>query len=69
LGFYQVTLAEKAGVTRLTVLKIESDESQRMDPRRLKALQSLQRVFEEVYGIEFVSASKNSGEGLRFRKP
>jgi DNA-binding XRE family transcriptional regulator len=68
VGIDQVTLAEKAGVTRLTVLKIESDESDRMDPRRLKALQSLQRVFEDAYGIEFFAASKSSGEGVRFRK-
>jgi DNA-binding XRE family transcriptional regulator len=68
VGIDQVKLAEEAGVTRLTVLKIESDENDKMDPRRLKVLQSLQRVFEDVYGIEFFAASKNSGEGLRFRK-
>lgn len=39
-----------------------------MDPRRLKVLQSLQRVFEDEYGIEFFAASENSGEGVRFRK-
>jgi hypothetical protein len=33
---------------------IESDESDQMDPRRLKVLQSLQRVFEDEYGIEFL---------------
>jgi DNA-binding XRE family transcriptional regulator len=69
VGIDQATLAEQAGLTRLTVLKIESDESDGMDPRRLKALQSLQRVFEDAYKIEFLAASKNSGEGLRFRKP
>jgi predicted transcriptional regulator len=69
VGIDQKTLAEKAGVTRLTVQKIESDESDRMDPRRLSALQSLQRVLEDKYKIEFFEASENSGEGLRFRKP
>ena len=39
-----------------------------MDPRRLKVLHSLQRVFEDEYGIEFFAASENSGEGVRFRK-
>lgn len=68
VGIDQGALAEKAGVTRLTVLKIESDESDRMDPRRLKILQLLQAVFENEYGIEFIAASKNSGEGLRFRQ-
>ena len=68
VGIDQETLAEQAGVTRLTVIKIEADESDRMDPRRLKALRSLQRVLEDEYGIEFTAASKNAGEGVRFRK-
>jgi DNA-binding XRE family transcriptional regulator len=67
-GIDQETLAQKAGVTRQAVIKIESDESDRMDPRRLKILQSLQRIFEDDYGIEFFEASENSGEGVRFRK-
>jgi DNA-binding XRE family transcriptional regulator len=67
-GIDQAKLAEKAGVARKTIVLIEADESDRMDPRRLKILQSLQRVFETEYGIEFFEASENSGEGVRFRK-
>jgi DNA-binding XRE family transcriptional regulator len=67
-GIDQAKLAEKAGVARKTIVLIEADESDRMDPRRLKILQSLQRVFEDDYGIEFFEASENSGEGVRFRK-
>jgi DNA-binding XRE family transcriptional regulator len=67
-GIDQAKLAEKAGVARKTIVLIEADESERMDPRRLKVLQSLQRVFEDNYGIEFFAASENSGEGVRFRK-
>jgi DNA-binding XRE family transcriptional regulator len=67
-GIDQETLAEKAGVTRQTVIKIEADESDRMDPRRLTILQAFQRVFEDNYGIEFFEASEDSGEGVRFRK-
>jgi len=68
VGIDQETLATKAEVTRQAVIKIESDESHRMDPRRLKVLQSLQRVFEDDYGVEFFAASESSGEGVRFRK-
>jgi hypothetical protein len=57
-----------AGVARKTIVLIEADENDQMDPRRLKVLQSLQRVFEDEYGIEFFAASENSGEGVRFRK-
>ena len=68
LGIDQATLAKKAGVTRQTVMKIEADDSDRVDPRRLKVLQRLQRVLEDAYGIEFFAASDHSGEGVRFRK-
>jgi DNA-binding XRE family transcriptional regulator len=68
-GIDQAKLAEKAGVARKTIVLIEADESDRMDPRRLNILQSLQRVFEDNYGIEFFEASESSGEGVRFRKP
>jgi DNA-binding XRE family transcriptional regulator len=68
VGIDQEALAAKANVTRQAVIKIEADESDRMDPRRLKILQSLQRVFEDEFGIEFFAASEDSGEGVRFRK-
>jgi DNA-binding XRE family transcriptional regulator len=68
VGIDQAALAEKAGVARKTVVLIEADESDRMDPRRLKILHSLQRVFEDEYGVEFFAAGENSGEGVRFRK-
>jgi DNA-binding XRE family transcriptional regulator len=67
-GIDQAKLAEKAGVARKTIVLIEADESDRMDPRRLKILRSLQRVFEDEYKIEFFEASESSGEGVRFRK-
>ena len=69
MGIDQGELAEKAGVARKTIVLIEADKNDRMDPRRLKILQDLQRVFADDYGIEFFEASENSGEGLRFRKP
>ena len=68
IGIDQATLADKAGVARKTIVLIEADESDKMDPRRLKVLAALQRVFEDEYGIEFFAASENSGEGVRFRK-
>ncbi len=68
VGIDQETLASKADVTRQAVIKVEADESDKMDPRRLKVLAALQRVFEDEYGIEFFAASENSGEGVRFRR-
>lgn len=68
VGIDQDTLASKADVSRQAVIKIEADESEKMDPRRLRILQSLQQVFEDEYGVEFFPASESSGEGVRFRK-
>ncbi|MGY4512371.1 helix-turn-helix transcriptional regulator [Bradyrhizobium sp. USDA 3650] len=67
-GVDQATLALEAGVTRQAVSVVETDESVKMDPRRRKVLEAMQRVLEDNYGIEFFAASENSGEGVRFRK-
>lgn len=67
-GADQATLAEKAGVTRQAVSVVETDDGEKMDPRRRKILESMRRVLEEEYGIEFFAANENSGEGVRFRK-
>jgi DNA-binding XRE family transcriptional regulator len=68
VGIDQKTLAETAGVARKSVVTLEADKGEKMDPRRLKVLQELQRVLEDVYGVEFFAASEHSGEGVRFRK-
>jgi DNA-binding XRE family transcriptional regulator len=67
-GVDQATLALRAGVTRQAVSVVETDESERMDPRRRKVLEAMRHVLEDEYGIEFFAASENSGEGVRFRK-
>ena len=67
-GVDQATLAESAGVTRQAISVVETDENEKMDPRRRKVLEAMQRVLEDEYGIEFFAASENSGEGVRFRK-
>ena len=68
VGIDQKTLAETAGVSRKSVVTLEADKSEKMDPRRLKVLQELQRAFEDIYGVEFFAASEHSGEGVRLRK-
>lgn len=55
-------------MTRQAVSVVETDESEKMDPRRRKILEAMQLVLEDKYGIEFFAASQNSGEGVRFRK-
>ncbi|KWV48417.1 hypothetical protein AS156_18220 [Bradyrhizobium macuxiense] len=67
-GVDQATLALRAGVTRQAVSVVETDEGEKMDPRRRKVLEAMQRVLEDEYEIEFLAASEKSGEGVRFRK-
>jgi DNA-binding XRE family transcriptional regulator len=68
-GVDQATLASLAGVTRQAVSVVETDSGEKMDPRRRKVLEAMQRVLENEYGVEFFAASENSGEGVRLRKP
>jgi DNA-binding XRE family transcriptional regulator len=67
-GLDQKELAERTGMTRLTILRIESGEREALDARRKRAIAQLVRVLED-HGIEFLSATKQSGEGVRFKKP
>ncbi|MGX9390228.1 helix-turn-helix transcriptional regulator [Nitrobacteraceae bacterium UC4446_H13] len=67
-GVDQATLASLAGVTRQAVSVVETDSSEKMDPRRRKVLEAMQRVLEDEYGVELFAASENSGEGVRFRE-
>ena len=65
-GIDQKTLAQRPRVSRKTVVVIKSDASERMDPRRVRALKALADALTESYGIEFLRASKAGGEGVRF---
>jgi DNA-binding XRE family transcriptional regulator len=67
-GVDQSTLGKLSGVSRQTVIAIESCESDAMEYRRYEALQRLQEVFEKQFGIEFLSPTGSAGEGLRLRK-
>lgn len=66
-GIDQATLAEKAGVTRQAVSVVELDPGIKMDPRRRRVLEAMQRALEEEYGVLFFEQSETSGEGLRFK--
>jgi DNA-binding XRE family transcriptional regulator len=67
-GVDQATLASLAGITRQAVSVVETDSGEKMDPRRRKMLEAMQRTLEDEYGVEFFAASEDSGEGVRFRK-
>lgn len=67
LGWKQVDLAERSGVSEIAIKKIERNEA---DPRG-STLEKIQRAFWES-GVEFFDAGQMlepGGQGVRFRAP
>lgn len=67
-GIDQATLSKSAKVSRKTIVAIENDQSETMDYRRVKALDSLRQALEEKHDIEFLKASGTKGVGVRLRR-
>jgi DNA-binding XRE family transcriptional regulator len=61
LGWTRAELAEKLGVARQTIDKLENQP----DARQIAMRQRLQEKFEE-YGIAFQDGDTQGGEGVRF---
>lgn len=62
----RATLAEKAVVARKTIVLIEADESEKMDPRHIKVPAALQRVLEDQYGVGFCSRARIQARAYDF---
>ena len=67
-GMDQSVLAEKVGVDRKTIVRIETDTRQKIDARRRDVLILIKEYFQDVRNIEFIFPSEKTGEGVRFRK-
>lgn len=63
LGWTRAELAEKLGVARQTIDKLENQP----DARQIAMRQRLQEKFEE-YGVAFQDGDAQGGEGVRFRE-
>ena len=62
LGWSAKELADRVGVTRNTIQRLESFDD--IPPSRTQSLVDLQRVFEEA-GIEFIDDDGERGPGVR----
>jgi DNA-binding XRE family transcriptional regulator len=69
LDIDQWALAEHAGISRKTLSLIEAATGVPNDPRRIANLVLLQRCFEDKLGVQFIFASKTTGEGVRLVRP
>jgi DNA-binding XRE family transcriptional regulator len=66
-GMDQSVLAEKIGVDRKTIVRIETDTREKMDARRRGVLILIKQYFQDVRNIEFIFSSRETGEGVHFR--
>ena len=67
---YYSSLAELfARVRPDGVILATPNESETMDLRRVAVLRKLQTVLENEFGIEFQTATKSAGPGVRLRYP
>lgn len=64
LGWSQEDLAEKTGLGRSTIIRLEMGETN----ARVVTFRTIQKALEEG-GIKFLSATESEGEGIRYRDP
>ncbi|MDN4987099.1 helix-turn-helix domain-containing protein [Bradyrhizobium sp. WYCCWR 13022] len=68
LGYDQEALAERLGISRKTLALIETMKAGPVDPRRRRVLEQMKATMENEMLVEFIFASKSTGEGVRLRR-
>lgn len=68
INMEQGTLAGLIDVAPRTIIRLEVDDPQPTNPRRLKILKAIRDKLETGYGIRFVYADKTTGEGVVMKK-
>jgi DNA-binding XRE family transcriptional regulator len=67
LNLDQVELGALISVSRRTVIRLEADDDQPTNPRRIQVCVAIRDALEKK-GIRFVYADKSTGEGVVMRK-
>lgn len=68
LNLDQAQLAELVGVTRRTIIRLETDETVPTNQRRIRVVEAIRDKLEHEYGIRFVYGDKSSGEGVVMKR-
>jgi DNA-binding XRE family transcriptional regulator len=68
LGMEQAELGELVGVDRRTIIRLEADEIQPVNPRRIKILAAIRDALEKDGDVRFVFADKTTGEGVVMKR-
>ena len=67
LGLEQSQLAELVGVARRTIIRIETDDAEPSNPRRIEIHITIRDQLEKKHGILFVYPGE-TGEGVVMKK-
>jgi DNA-binding XRE family transcriptional regulator len=68
LNLDQVQLGNLIGVSRRTIIRLEADDPQPTNPRRIEICVSIRDSLEKDYGVRFIYADKSTGEGVVMRR-
>jgi DNA-binding XRE family transcriptional regulator len=68
LNLEQAQLGELVRVDRRTIIRLEADEIQPVNPRRTRILAAIRDKLEKDHGIRFVYPDKTTGEGVVMKR-
>ena len=68
LNLEQAQLGELVGGDRRTIIRLEADEIQPVNPRRTRILAAIRDKVEKDHGIHFVYPDKTTGEGVVMKR-
>jgi DNA-binding XRE family transcriptional regulator len=68
LNLDQAELGALVGVTRRTIIRLETDEAIPTNPRRIDVIAAIRDKLEKDHGIRFVYADKTTGEGVVMKR-
>ena len=61
-------MGELVGGDRRTIIRLEADEIQPVNPRRTRILAAIRDKVEKDHGIHFVYPDKTTGEGVVMKR-
>ncbi|UFW72882.1 hypothetical protein [Bradyrhizobium sp. WU425] len=60
----QATLGELVSVDRRTIVRLEAETVAPTNPRRIAVIVAIRDLLESKYGVRFIYADRNTGEGV-----
>jgi DNA-binding XRE family transcriptional regulator len=68
LNIDQAELGKLVGVARRTIIRLEADEVEPTNPRRIEVVAAIRDKLQEEYGVRFVYADATTGEGVAMKR-